>query len=121
MAHYAFLDSNNIVIDIIVGVDENEMIEGLSPEDWYSQLRGYRCVRTSYNGSIRKNYAGLHYQYDEELDAFIAPKPFGSWILDQNAQWVPPVPKPENELSYIWNEDLTDWEAVAIEDKEENA
>jgi hypothetical protein len=75
MAHYAFLDNNNIVVEVIVGIDETELIEGLDPETWYGNFRGQVCKRTSYNGNIRKNYAGIGYTYDAELDAFIPPKP----------------------------------------------
>jgi hypothetical protein len=75
MAHYAFLDSSNIVTEVIVGIDENELIEGKTPEDWYSEFRGQPCVRTSYNGNIRYNYAGIGYTYDPIDDAFIAPAP----------------------------------------------
>jgi hypothetical protein len=84
MAHYAFLDQNNIVSEVIVGIDETELIEGLSTEEWYSNFRGQRCVRTSYNGNIRKNYAGIGFTYDEQRDAFIPPKPEeGNWILNE--------------------------------------
>ena len=72
MAHYAFL-SGNTVIEVIVGVDETELIEGLSPEEWYGNFRGQRCVRTSYNGKIRGKYAGIGDLYDEESDTFISP------------------------------------------------
>jgi hypothetical protein len=75
MAHYAFLDENNIVTEVIVGIDETELIKGLDPETWYGNFRGQVCKRTSYNGRIRKNYAGIGYYYDEQRDAFIAPKP----------------------------------------------
>ena len=75
MAHYAFLDENNIVTEVIVGIDETELIEGLDPETWYSNFRGQTCKRTSYNGNIRFNYAGIGYSYDQTVDAFIAPKP----------------------------------------------
>ena len=75
MAHYAFLDENNIVTEVIVGIDETELIEGLDPETWYGNFRGQKCVRTSYNGNIRYNYAGIGYSYDEGADAFIAPMP----------------------------------------------
>ena len=75
MAHYAFLDESNIVTEVIVGIDETELIEGKSPEDWYSEFRGHTCVRTSYNGRIRFNYAGVGYTYDPIDDAFIAPMP----------------------------------------------
>jgi hypothetical protein len=73
MAHYAFLDNNNIVTEVIVGIDETELIEDLSPEEWYGNFRGQRCVRTSYNGNIRGVYAGIGYTYDEANDVFVAP------------------------------------------------
>jgi hypothetical protein len=75
MAHYAFLDENNIVTDVIVGIDETELIEGLHPEIWYGNFKGQVCKRTSYNGNIRHNYAGIGYVYDEIADAFYTPKP----------------------------------------------
>jgi len=75
MAHYAFLDDSNIVTEVIVGIDETELIEGKSPEDWYGEFRGQRCVRTSYNANIRYNYAGIGFTYDPIDDAFIAPMP----------------------------------------------
>ena len=74
MAHYAFLNENNIVTEVIVGIDETELIEGLDTETWYGNFRGQTCKRTSYNGNIRKNYAGVGYAYDDSRDAFIAPK-----------------------------------------------
>ena len=74
MAHYAFLDSNNIVTEVIKGIDETETIEGLDTEIWYGNFRGQTCKRTSYNGNIRYNYAGIGYTYDADADAFIAPK-----------------------------------------------
>jgi hypothetical protein len=74
MAHYAFLDDNNIVTEVIAGIDETELIEGLAPEIWYGNFRGQTCKRTSYNGNIRKNYAGIGYSYDSVRDAFIPPK-----------------------------------------------
>jgi hypothetical protein len=73
MAHYAFIDENNIVTEVIVGLDETELIEGLDPETWYSNFRGQTCKRTSYNAKIRFNYAGIGYKYDPIDDAFIAP------------------------------------------------
>lgn len=75
MAHYAFLDENNVVTEVIVGKDEIELIDGLIPEKWYANYRGQRCVRTSYNGKIRFNYAGIGYIYDPIDDAFIPPMP----------------------------------------------
>jgi hypothetical protein len=74
MAHYAFLDDNNIVTEVIVGIDETELIEGIAPETWYGNFRGQTCKRTSYNNNIRKNYAGIGYSYDSVRDAFIPPK-----------------------------------------------
>jgi hypothetical protein len=74
MAHYAFLNKKNIVTEVIVGIDETELIEGLNPETWYGNFKGQKCIRTSYNGNIRKNYAGVLYSYDSERDAFIPPK-----------------------------------------------
>jgi hypothetical protein len=74
MAHYAFIE-NNIVVDVITGIDETELIEGLDPETWYGNFRGQLCKRTSYNHNIRFNYAGIGYTYDPIDDAFIAPIP----------------------------------------------
>ena len=108
MAHYAFLDDNKIVTEVIVGIDETELIEGLEPETWYGNFRGQVCKRTSYNGNIRKNYAGVGFTYDPELDAFIPPKPFDSWVLDEaTAQWQAPVPKPDG--NYQWDEETLSW------------
>jgi hypothetical protein len=73
MAHYAFLDDSNIVTEVIVGIDETDLIEGLDTETWYGNFRGQKCVRTSYNSNIRYNYAGVGYTYDPIDDAFIAP------------------------------------------------
>lgn len=74
MAHYTFLDENNIVTEVITGIDETELIEGLDPETWYGNFRGQVCKRTSYNGNYRKNYAGIGMSYDATRDAFIEPK-----------------------------------------------
>jgi hypothetical protein len=88
MAHYAFLDDNNIVTEIIVGIDETELIEGLDPEIWYGNFKNQICKRTSYNANIRKNYAGIGFEYDVVLDAFIPPKCHEEAILDTTtAQW----------------------------------
>lgn len=84
MAHYAFLDENNIVTEVIVGINENEVIDGIEPEKWYSNFRGQKCLRTSYNANIRKNYAGIGYFYDEKLDAFIPIKCHDVAILNEN-------------------------------------
>jgi hypothetical protein len=82
MAHYAFLDQNNIVTEVITGVHETELIEGLDTETWYGNFRNQACKRTSYNGNIRKHYAGIGYTYDQTLDAFIAPKCHDEAVLD---------------------------------------
>ena len=111
MAHYAFLDENNIVTDVIVGIDESELIEGLDTETWYGNFRGQVCKRTSYNNNIRKQYAGIGYSYDPVADVFIAPQPYPSWSLNENFDWKPPTPRPEGEL-WSWNEDDLNWVEV---------
>jgi hypothetical protein len=113
MAHYAFLNDNNIVTEVIVGIDETELIEGLHPEEWYGNFRGQVCKRTSYNGNIRKNYAGIGYTYDEERDAFIPPKPYNKWILNKDTcQWEAPIPYPKDDKFYVWNDNKGEWEEV---------
>jgi len=92
MAHYAFLDDNHIVTEVIVGIDETELIEGLDTETWYGNFRSQTCKRTSYNGNIRKNYAGIGFTYDEDRDAFIPPKPEGNFILNEDTcLWEPVI------------------------------
>jgi hypothetical protein len=86
MAHYAFLH-NNIVTEVIVGIDETELIEGLSPEQWYANFRGQPCVRTSYNGNIRGKYAGIGDIYDETTDMFVG----SDWTLVDGVWQAPPV------------------------------
>ena len=108
MAHYAFLDKNNIVTEVITGIDETELIEELDPETWYGNFRGQVCKRTSYNHRIRKQYAGIGYSYDSVADVFIAPQPFASWSLDDNFDWQPPTPMPEG-LNWVWDERNLDW------------
>ena len=115
MAHYAFLDENNIVTEVITGIDETELIEGLDPETWYGNFRDQICKRTSYNAAtngFRKNYAGIGFTYDESIDAFYAPKPFPSWTLDANAKWQAPTPYPTDDKMYSWNESTLSWEEV---------
>ena len=88
MAHYAFLDQNSIVTEVIVGIDETELIEGLDTETWYGNYRGQVCKRTSYNGKYRKNYAGVGYTFDEVRDAFVAPQCHEEAVLnEQSCQW----------------------------------
>ena len=124
MAHYAFLDSNKIVTQVIVGKDENE--DGVDWEVYYGERLGQTCKRTSYNTSagqhlsggtpFRKNYAGIGYTYDFDRDAFIPPKPdYDSWILNEDTCcWEPPVPMPESDSDerYRWNEETVSWEVV---------
>lgn len=95
MAHYAFLDENNFVTEVIVGKDETELLDGLTPEEWYGNFRGQTCIRTSYNGKIRFNFAGVGYTYDPIDDAFI-----------------PPVPCDHAELTL---NDKKNWECVTCE------
>jgi hypothetical protein len=115
MAHFAELDDNNIVKQVIV-VHNNELLDesGIESEqkgiDFCTNLLGGRWVQTSYNSNIRKNYAGQDYLYDPVRDAFIAPKPFDSWLLDENTcQWKAPVKYPTNDKLYTWDESTKTW------------
>ena len=91
MAHYAFLDDNNIVTEVIVGIDETETIQGLDTETWYGNFKGQVCKRTSYNNKIRKNYAGVGFTYDANRDAFIPPRPNNAIGFDEaTCQWIVP-------------------------------
>ena len=113
MAHYAILDKENTVVNVITGRDEDEVVDGIDDwESYYGQLHSARCVRTSYNGNIRKQFAGIGYTYNEEADVFIKPQPFASWSLNDNFDWEPPAPYPEDGVMYQWNEELVDWEAT---------
>jgi hypothetical protein len=107
MAHYAFLDENNVVTEVITGIDETEFIEDVDPETWYGNFRNQVCKRTSYNSNIRKQYAGIGFTYDEVADVFVEPKPFPSWSLDSNHDWQAPEPKPEG--NYRWDEETLAW------------
>lgn len=114
MAHFAKLDDNNIVIDVNVVSNDildpaNEELSGIEfLTQWSGGYKNWK--QTSYNGNIRKNYAGIGYFYDEELDAFIPPKPHQSWILNEtNCQWQAPKPYPDDNQIYKWDEDLKDW------------
>ena len=121
MAHYAFLDENNIVSEVIVGKDEGE--DGIDWEQHYGTFRGQTCKRTSYNmaGGVhddgkepfRKNYAGIGYTYDSTRDAFIPPQLYASWLLNEDTcLWQAPVPMPEDGELYTWDEDQQQWEAL---------
>ena len=113
MAHYAFLDENNVVTEVITGIDETELIEGLDTETWYGNFRGQVCKRTSYNHNIRKQYAGIGYTYDPVADVFVAPQPYPSWSLDANHDWQPPTPRPE-EGFWSWNEETLSWDELVL-------
>lgn len=113
MAHYALLDENNIVTQVFVGEDETILIDGKTTEEYYSEKYGVRCLRTSYNGTIRKNYAGIGMRYDEELDAFLTEAPDDSWILNtETGKWQAPLPEPTewNPIPHFWNKDTDKWE-----------
>ena len=121
MAHYAFLNMQNIVTEVIVGKDETE-----GPTNWeihYGNIREQVCKRTSYNTiagehtgdgtPFRKNYAGIGHTYDYARDAFIAPQPYSSWLLDPNkCIWEAPVEYPNDGKQYIWNEETTSWDEI---------
>ena len=118
MAHYALLDSNNIVTGVITGKDDND---GTNWEIVYSLIHGQRCIQTSYNthkgihklGGVpfRKNYAGIGYSYDKQRDAFIPPKPFPSWQLNEDTcHWESPVPRPNDQTNpWVWEETSQTW------------
>lgn len=113
MAHYAFLDDNNIVTEVIAGRNEDEVVNGISDwEEYYGALRGQRCVRTSYNNNIRKQYAGIGYTYNADADVFVAPQPYLSWTLDANHDWQPPTPMPLTGGPFEWSEEDLEWVAV---------
>ncbi len=121
MAHYAFLNMQNIVTEVIVGKDETD-----GPTNWemhYGNIREQVCKRTSYNtqGGVhsgggtpyRKNYAGIGYTYDYARDAFIPPKSFDSWTLNENScLWEAPVAYPDDGQQYEWNEETTSWDLI---------
>ena len=119
MAHYAFIDTNNVVVKVLTGVDEtitqldNGVEVGGSSEAWEQFYEnqpwhsGLTCKRTSYNGNIRKQYAGIGYTYDANADQFVVPQPFESWTLDENNDWQAPTLKPEG--NYYWDEKNQIW------------
>jgi hypothetical protein len=121
MAHYAFLNENNIVVQVIPGRDENEIVDGITDwEAYYSEVTGLKCKRTSYNTlsgvhvlggtPYRINYAGVGMIYDENLDGFMPQKPFASWSLDTTTgQWCSPVVHPMDNKNYSWNEETLSW------------
>ncbi len=116
MAHFAELDSNNIVLRVIV-VDNKDTADANGVEKEHigaafcERLFGGTWKQTSYNGTIRKHYAGVGYTYNSVRDAFIPPQPYPSWTLDDDANWQPPVPVPTDGERYSWNEEQQKWEA----------
>jgi hypothetical protein len=113
MAHFAQIDENNIVTQVLVVPDEQEH---RGQEFLADDLGlGGKWIQTSYNHKIRKQYAGIGYSYDEVADVFITPQPFPSWTLDSNHDWQPPVPYPIDDLMYNWDEEAQDWVAVNFE------
>jgi hypothetical protein len=119
MAHYAEIDSDNIVTQVFVGKDENDLLD-INWETYYSR-EGFKIKKTSYNTHggvhllggtpLRKNYAGIGFTYDEERDAFIPPKPFTKWILDEDTcLWKAPIPYPQDGKGYVWNDNKGEWE-----------
>ena len=124
MAHYAFLNNQNIVTAVIAGRDEDDLVEGVeSWETYYGNRKAMTCVQTSYNTHggghllggtpLRKNYAGIGFRYDADRDAFIPPTPYPSWVLDEETcLWVAPVPMPEDG-DYTWNESTQSWDPVS--------
>lgn len=106
MAHYAFLDENNVVTEVIPGRHEDEVVNGISDwETYYGNIKGQTCVRTSFNANIRKKFAQPGDTYDPELDAFIPEKPFPSWVLNEEEwDWYPPIPRP-TEGFWVWDEE----------------
>jgi len=112
MAHYAFLDENDIVTEVIVGIDETELIEDLDTETWYGNFRGQTCKRTSYNNNIRGTYAGIGYEYNSAEDIFITPQPYPSWTRS-GSFWNAPIPMPTDGAMYSWDEEAGNWDAIA--------
>lgn len=121
MAHYAFLDENNFVTEVIAGRDENDTTGGVTDwEEWYGNYRGQVCKRTSYNTSggvhlnggvpFRMNYASIGGRYDPVRDAFIPVKLFPSWVLDEErCVWKPPFERPTDGKDYYWDEQSVGW------------
>ncbi len=118
MAHFAEIDSNNVVLRVIV-VDNKDTSDAFGVEKEHigaafcERLFGGTWKQTSYNGNFRKNYAGIGYTYDSVLDAFVPPKLYPSWTLDANAQWQPPVAMPTDGQMYSWNEANQTWDVMA--------
>lgn len=111
MAHWAELDNNNVVLRVLVGSND-EPDEGYG---WLIENLGGRWVKTSYNGNIRARFAGIGYTYDEQRDAFIAPQPYPSWVLnDVTTEWEAPIPYPTDGKQYRWDEDTISWIEIPV-------
>ena len=127
MAHYAIIDENNIVINVVTGINETDTSQNW--EEFYGNFhtnllsQNVYCKRTSYNTAanehkfggtpFRKNYAGIGYEYNLELDAFIVPQPFDSWSLnEETCFWQPPTPYPTDGQEYQWNEETQTWDLI---------
>ena len=118
MGHYAKIDENNVVTQVVV-VDNKDMSDASGVEKEHigaahlEKILGGTWKQTSYNGNIRKNYAGIGYTYRADIDAFVPPQPFASWILNSNtAQWEPPTPMPTDGKMYSWDEATTSWTEI---------
>lgn len=118
MAHFAEIGLNNVVLRVIA-INNNELLDsdGVQQEskglEFCRNLLGGTWIQTSYNGSIRKNFAATGYTYNSSLDAFIPPQPYENWLLDENsAQWVSPVEYPNDENSYEWDEETSNWKLM---------
>jgi len=121
MAHFAELDENNVVKQVIV-VHNNELkgANGVEYEnkgvEFCNSLFGHtNWIQTSYNNNMRKQFAGVGYTYDDVNDVFVAPQPFPSWSLDENHDWQPPTPMPDDDNQYSWNEETQSWDVVESE------
>jgi len=117
MAHFAQLNEDNIVTQVIVVANQDTTdSDGMENEEvgaaFCANLLGGTWKQTSYNARIRKNYAGIGYKYDADLDAFIPPQPYASWTLNADAQWEAPVAYPTDGGRYIWNEETLTWDNV---------
>ena len=122
MAHFAELDENNVVLQVIV-VHNNELIDSDGNENeakgiqFCNSLFGHtNWIQTSYNANMRKQFAGIGYTYDDVNDVFVSPQPYPSWSLDENHDWQAPTPKPEDENTYIWNEETQSWDEITTEE-----
>jgi len=122
MAHFAELDENKIVLQVIV-VHNNELLDDEGQENelkgvqFCNSLFGHNnWVQTSYNGNMRKQFAGTGFTYDDVNDVFVAPQPYPSWSLDENHDWQAPTPKPEDDKQYSWNEETQTWDEIIIEE-----